>query len=82
MKSTMIVEAIENETIAKITITTVYKGYDKQAEFSTIKNLFSDSGMAWNNTTGEYEIEIEATQEMAQIFIDYAAKKQLQIVCL
>ena len=82
MKSTMIVKSIENETKAKITISTVYSGCDKLNEFSAIKNLFSDSGMVWNNKTGEYEIEIEATQEKAQVFVDYAAKKQLQIVCL
>lgn len=80
MKTTMNVKANAEETKAVITIVTNYKGIDKIKEFSEIKNRFEDSGMIWNEKTGEYETEIDLTPENAEPFVKYAESKNIDII--
>lgn len=83
MKEKMVASVNEETMVAKMNLTSVFKGIDKVSEFAAFKKAFSDCakiGMVWNDKTGEYEAKIALTPESGKVFADYAEEHGIELI--
>ena len=83
MESRMSVALNQETGIAKIRLSTVYKGYDKVKEFGAFQLLHKKAenfGMVWNKENGDYTSEIVLSPETAAPFKKYCDDGNAQLI--